>query len=98
MWKCLKLLKNFPQTLIEALPDDLEAETSLELWFQDEMRLGQKNSLTYQWAAKGTRPRQPADQRYDNAYIFGAVCPQRGTGAALVMPYCNTEAMEKHLL
>ena len=21
------------------------------------------------------RPRQPADQRYDNAYLFGAICP-----------------------
>ena len=25
--------------------------------------------------ATGTRPRQPADQRYDNAYLFGAICP-----------------------
>jgi hypothetical protein len=27
----------------------------------------------------------------------GAVCPQRGTGAALVLPACNTEAMQLHL-
>ena len=51
----------------------------------------------YQWARKGTRPRQPADQRYENAYIFGAVCPARDTGAALIMPYCDAEAMQKHL-
>ena len=56
-----------------------------------------KNGQTYQWAAKGTRPRQPADQRYENAYIFGAVCPEQDKGAALVMPYANTEAMQKHL-
>jgi hypothetical protein len=43
----------------------------------DEMRVGQKNSLVYQWAKKGTRPRQPKDQRYENAYLFGAVCPSR---------------------
>ena len=36
------------------------------------MRVGQKNSLVYQWAKKGTRPRQPKDQRYENAYLFGA--------------------------
>ena len=48
------------------------------------MRVGQKNGLVYQWAKKGTRPRQPKDQRYANAYLFGAVCPARDTDAALV--------------
>src|SRR5262249_31438502 len=28
---------------------------------------------------------------------FGAVCPERGAGAALVLPACNTEAMQLHL-
>lgn len=37
------------------------------------------------------------DQRYTNAYIFGAVCPARDKGVALVMPYANTEAMNLHL-
>jgi hypothetical protein len=71
--------------------------TSIEVWFQDEMRVGQKNALVYQWAKKGTRPRQPKDQRYENAYLFGAVCPSRDTGAAIIMPYANTAAMRKHL-
>lgn len=38
------------------------------------------------------------DQRHTNAYIFGAVCPARDVGAALVMPYVNTEAMNLHLI
>jgi transposase len=75
----------------------LRAGTSIEVWFQDEMRVGQKNGLVYQWAKKGTRPRQPKDQRYANAYLFGAVCPARDTGAALIMPRADTEAMQKHL-
>lgn len=50
-----------------------------------------------QWAKRGTRPRQPADQRYESAYLFGAICPARGTGAALVLPFADTEAMQKHL-
>jgi len=61
------------------------------------MRLGQKNGQTYQWARTGTRPRQPADQRYQSAYLFGAVCASRGTGAALMMPYADTHAMQAHL-
>ena len=31
------------------------------------------------------------------AYLFGAVCPERGAGAALVLPACNSEAMQLHL-
>ena len=71
--------------------------TPIEVWFQDEMRVGQKNSLVYQWAKRGSRPRQPKDQRYENAYVFGAVCPGRDTGVALIMPQADTAAMRAHL-
>jgi putative transposase len=37
------------------------------------------------------------DQRTQSTYLFGAVCPDRGTGAALVLPVCNSEAMQLHL-
>ncbi len=30
-------------------------------------------------------------------YIFGAICPKKGKGAGLVLPYCDTEAMQEHL-
>lgn len=69
----------------------------MEIWFQDEARVGQKNSLVYQWARRGSRPRQPQDQRYVSAYIFAAVCPARAEGAALVLPHADTEAMQLHL-
>ena len=36
-------------------------------------------------------------QRTQSTYLFGAVCPERGAGAALVLPACNTEAMQLHL-
>jgi len=61
------------------------------------MRLGQKNTLVRQWARRGSRPRQPKDQRYQSLYLFGAICPARGTGAALVLPWANTQAMQAHL-
>jgi hypothetical protein len=64
---------------------------------KDEARIGQKNGLVRQWARRGTRPRQPADQRYESAYLFGAICPARGTGAALALPFADTEAMQLHL-
>ena len=33
------------------------------------------------------------DNRHDSAYLFGAICPARGIGAAIIMPGVNTEAM-----
>ena len=53
--------------------------------------------MTRVWAERGSRPRAPRDQRYDWAYLFGAVCPARHTGAALVLPIADTEMMNLHL-
>ena len=69
----------------------------LEIWFQDEARVGQQGTLTRIWARRGTRPRAPRDTRYQWAYLFGAVCPARGIAAGLVLPFANTEAMNAHL-
>ena len=78
-------------------PRETRAGTPIEVWCQDEMRVGQKNKLTYRWARKGSRPRATHDQRTQSTYLFGAVCPERGAGAALVLPACNCEAMQLHL-
>ena len=48
------------------------------------------------WARRGTRPRAPRDRRHTWAYLFGAVCPERAVGAALVLPYADTEATGLH--
>ena len=69
----------------------------IEIWFQDEARIGQKNKITRRWAKRGTRPSAPKDQRTRSAWIFGAICPARGVGAGLVLPRCNTKAMQWHL-
>jgi transposase len=61
------------------------------------MRVGQKNKHAYVWAKTGTRPRVVHDQRTQSLYLFGAICPERGGGAALALPECNTEAMQLHL-
>ena len=69
----------------------------IEIWFQDEARVGQQGTLTRVWARRGTRPRAPHDQRRSSAYIYGAVCPERGTGSALVLPKANTAGMNLFL-
>ena len=70
---------------------------AIEVWFADEARVGQKNKITRRWARRGSRPSAPHDQRTASTYIFGAICPKDGKGAALVLPRCNIAAMNLHL-
>ena len=69
---------------MEAIRAGLPNGTPIELWWQDEARVGQKNKIARRWARRGTRPRAPHDQRTSSVYIFGA---------ALVLPRCDTQAM-----
>ena len=81
---------------METLPERAKGKP-LEIWFQDEARVGQQGTLTRIWARRGSRPRGPRDRRYKWAYIFGAVCPERATSAALVLPKANAEMLSLHL-
>ena len=88
--------KNFPERLKE-IRAGLDDGVELEVWWQDEARVGQKNKITRRWARRGTRPSAPQDQRTTSAYIFGAICPKKGKAAGLVMPRADTNALNAHL-
>jgi hypothetical protein len=89
--------KKFPATLTGVAREQNLGLDAIDIWFADEARVGQKNGITRRWARRSTTPSAPQDQRYASTYIFGAVCPYEGKGAALVMPLCNTAAMNLHL-
>jgi hypothetical protein len=59
--------------------------------------VGQKGSLSYVWAPVGSRPPMLRDHRHDNAYLFGAICPERRVGAAIITSAVNTACMSLHL-
>jgi transposase len=88
--------KNFAALVAAVIPEAAQGKP-IELWWQDEARIGQQGSLTRIWARRGSRPTAPRDQRYQSAYLFGAVCPDRGVGAGLVLPRANVQAMNLHL-
>ena len=69
----------------------------VDVWFQDEARIGQQNTITRLWAEKGTRPRAIRQQQYKYTYLFGAVCAALGQAVGLVLPHANTDAMHHHL-
>jgi transposase len=89
--------ENFPATLAVIAEGKGARAERIELWFQDEMRVGQKTPITRRRAKRGTRPAAPRDQRTQSASVFGAIGPAEGRGAAIVMPRCVTEAMTEHL-
>jgi hypothetical protein len=82
---------------LAAIEATLPTGTPIELWWQNEAQVGQKDGITRRWARRGTRPSAPKDQRTTSAYNYGAICPAEGKGAGLVLPRCNTEGMTAHL-
>jgi len=69
----------------------------ITLYFQDEMRVGQKGRLCHRWWCRGERPPGRQDQRYDWTYVFGAVRPDGEAAFALVLPIVNAQMMQLFL-
>ncbi len=78
------------------VPPHIPSE-QIDIWFQDEMRIGQRGTQTRLWARKGTRPRVVRQQQSESAYIFGAFCPAQDSSAGVVLPRADTEAMGHQL-
>jgi len=87
----------------KGLPDALSAIAAaqpskrIELWFQDEARVGQKGRTCHVWWLRGQRPPGLADKRFSFAYVFAAVEPATGRNACLVLPEVSTVAMQVFL-
>ena len=94
----LRRLKKTFADLVRAALLGSTAHVAIEIWFQDEARVGQKGTHATVWALVGSRPCMVRDNRHDSAYLFGAICPNRAVGAAIIMPGVDTEAMAEHLL
>ena len=69
----------------------------IEIWMQDEARVGQQGTLTRVWAKRGSRPRAPRDQRRIWAYILGAACPATREAVGVVLPFLNANSVSVHL-
>jgi transposase len=69
----------------------------VQVWFQDEARIGQQGTLTRCWGLRGSRPTAVQQTEYEWVYLFGAVNPITGESSALLAPTVNTEYMNHHL-
>jgi transposase len=94
--KFRNFLKNFADTVANATPAEVGYD-KIDIWFQDEARIGQRGTRSRIWAITGTRPRAVRQQQFLSTYIYGAICPQTGASAGLILPESNTECMNLHL-
>jgi transposase len=68
-------------------------QAAVEVWYQDEARLGLKPIVRRVWARRGQRPRAPRQTRYAWVYVYGFVHPERGETYWLILPTVSIEAM-----
>jgi len=69
----------------------------VDICFQDESGFGQQDTTTRIWAKTGTRPRVVQQQQFENAYMFGAVCPATGNTETIIAPFASKEMVVQYL-
>jgi hypothetical protein len=69
----------------------------VELWTQDEARLGLKPILRRQWAPRGQRPLATARPAYEWLWLYAAVHPESGRVFWLVLPYLYRVAYQSEI-
>src|SRR5438874_7990324 len=69
----------------------------VEMWCEDEARLGLKPVTRRVWALKGTRPTSCGRQRFESLYVYGFARPATGRNRCLFLPKANAELMGEAL-
>jgi transposase len=71
--------------------EEAHPEAEVELWAEDEARLGLKPVTRRVWAPVGQRPVAEAKRAYEWTYLYGFVRPESGEVFWLILPTVNTE-------
>jgi hypothetical protein len=69
----------------------------VEVWAEDEARLGLKPVARRVWALRGTRPTCNGRTRYQWLYVFGFVHPATGRSLFLLLPRVDAGVMSAAL-
>ena len=70
---------------------------AVELWAEDEARLGLKPIARRAWSPRGTRPTANGRIRYEWLYVYGFVRPSDGRNLELIPPAADTDWMDAAL-
>src|ERR687890_2235476 len=68
-------------------------DTRIELWCEDEARVGQKGRTCHRWYERGVRPPGLADKRFESLYLFAACRPGTDQAFALALPATSLVTM-----
>jgi transposase len=76
---------------LEALREAHPEAEEVQLWAQDEARLGLKPVMRRVWAPVGERPTARFKRGYKWTYLYGFVHPESGKVFWMILPTVNTE-------
>jgi hypothetical protein len=77
--------------------EEAHPEAEVQLWAEDEARVGLKPLMRRVWAAVGQRPIARFNRGYKWSYLYGFVCPQSGEVYWLILPTVNVELFSRAL-
>ena len=69
----------------------------VEVWAEDEARLGLKPITRRVWWLKGCRPRSSGRTRYEWLYVYGFARPRTGETFTVILPRVKVERMAEAL-
>ena len=72
-------------------------DKTVEVWAEDEARLGLKPIVRRVWALRGTRPTAYGRTKYQWLYVYGFVHPADGRSTMYLLPAANTDWMGRAL-
>jgi len=72
-------------------------DQTVEVWAEDEGRLGLQPITRRVWSLRGRRPRSYGQARYQWMYVYGFVQPKTGRSFQVFLPRVKTELMSQAL-
>ncbi len=72
-------------------------DKTVEVWAEDEARLGLKPIARRVWSLKGCRPASNGQSKFESLFVFGFAHPASGRSHTLIQPKANTTTMEAAL-
>ena len=76
---------------------ETEDKRPLKLWSEDEARFGRMSNVRRSWAPPKVRPIVHLQRIREYVYVFSATSIWTGESYSLILPLCNTGAMEMFL-
>lgn len=70
---------------------------AVEVWAEDEARLGLKPITRRVWWLRGRRPRSSGRTKYEWLYVYGFARPRTGQSFTAILPRVNVERMGEAL-